>query len=191
MNYCSECGAKLVWKIPCGDNCERFVCESCDKIHYQNPVIIASCLAHFEDKVVWMQRAEQPRKGSWVIPAGFMEKGETLREAAARELFEETGAVVRPEQMMLHTLGNLMYTDEVYIVFRAPLMSETLACGSEALHAALFSEEQAPWDNIAYPVMEDYVRRFYRELAAKSFTIYIGEFRESGNWIQNIALGLD
>ena len=62
MKYCSNCGAKVVKRVPSGDNRERFVCDQCDTVHYQNPVIIASCLAHWEDKLVWVKRAEEPRR---------------------------------------------------------------------------------------------------------------------------------
>ena len=188
--YCNACGGQLVDRVPDNDNRTRRVCRQCDRVHYSNPRIIASCLAHYQNRIVWMQRAEEPQRGHWVIPAGFMESGESLREAAARELAEETGARVDVDAMMLYTMGDLMYTNEVYVVFRAPLTSDVLVAGDEALDVKLFGEADAPWDEIAYPVMEPYIRRFYQELESNSFTLYLGEFRQSGNWIQDLATGL-
>ncbi|MGZ8422303.1 MAG: zinc ribbon domain-containing protein, partial [Nitrospira sp.] len=37
MKFCSECGAGLSSKIPPGDNLPRFVCDTCQAIHYINP----------------------------------------------------------------------------------------------------------------------------------------------------------
>ena len=41
MNFCSECGHRVVVKIPPEDSRPRFVCEHCLTIHYQNPKVIS------------------------------------------------------------------------------------------------------------------------------------------------------
>ncbi|MFT5018427.1 MAG: hypothetical protein ACI9G6_003212, partial [Limisphaerales bacterium] len=53
MNFCSNCGSKIIGLIiPEGDNRERFVCNNCTTIHYQNPNIVAGCLPVWEDRVL-------------------------------------------------------------------------------------------------------------------------------------------
>lgn len=94
MNYCSHCGGSVASQIPAGDNRPRFVCMECQTIHYQNPRIVAGCLPVWQEQVLLCRRAIEPRRGYWTLPAGFMENGETMQQAAARETLEEACAVV-------------------------------------------------------------------------------------------------
>jgi len=55
------------------------------------PRAAVSVLCHRDGKVLLVQRGREPYKGCWSLPGGLIELGETLREAATRELFEETG----------------------------------------------------------------------------------------------------
>src|SRR3712207_2589394 len=48
------------------------------------------------DQVLLVRRGRPPRAGQWGLPGGAQEVGETLFEAAAREVLEETGLTVRP-----------------------------------------------------------------------------------------------
>ena len=85
MNFCSHCGHAVEHRIPDGDSRERAICPSCHTVHYQNPKIIAGCLPIWGDQVLLCRRAIEPRYGYWTLPAGFMENGETVAEAGARE----------------------------------------------------------------------------------------------------------
>ena len=67
MNYCSACGHKVVFGIPEGDNRERFHCEHCRTIHYQNPRVVTGCLPIWEDKILLCRRAIEPRSGYWTL----------------------------------------------------------------------------------------------------------------------------
>ncbi|MCZ6686376.1 MAG: NUDIX hydrolase, partial [Gammaproteobacteria bacterium] len=90
MKFCSDCGQPVVQKVPRGDSLPRDVCESCGAIHYQNPKMVVGCVPEHEDgRILLCKRAIEPRLGFWTVPAGFMENGETLEAAAARETREE------------------------------------------------------------------------------------------------------
>ena len=69
MKFCSTCGEQVSQRIPSGDNRLRYVCDACETIHYQNPRIIAGCIAEYEDKVLLCKRAIEPRLGLRTLTA--------------------------------------------------------------------------------------------------------------------------
>ncbi|KAF5308665.1 hypothetical protein FQR65_LT06126 [Abscondita terminalis] len=56
--------------------------------------VVAAVLINDKDEVLMMQEAKQSCAGKWYLPAGRMEKGETICEATAREVLEETGLII-------------------------------------------------------------------------------------------------
>src|SRR5215831_6376591 len=82
----------FVRRVPEGDNRERLVCSDCGFINYENPRIVAGSVVAHEGKVLLCRRAIEPRRDYWTLPAGYMELGETLEEAARREAMEEAEA---------------------------------------------------------------------------------------------------
>lgn len=167
MNYCSQCGDSVAHTIPNGDNRHRFVCVSCETIHYQNPRIIAGCLPFFEDKVLLCRRSIEPRAGYWTLPAGFLENGETTAEGALRETSEEANA--RAEIMDLYTLFSLPHISQVYMFYRARLTDLDFSPGEESLETRLFEEHEIPWDQLAFPVINETLKHYFADLPDQSF----------------------
>ena len=61
---------------------------------YPRPSVTADCIVFTKEpdaKVLLIQRADEPYKGSWAFPGGFMNMDETTEQCAIRELEEETG----------------------------------------------------------------------------------------------------
>ena len=80
MNFCTQCGARVDFRVPPGDHLPRHVCDACGTIHYQNPRLIVGCVPEHEGRILLCRRAIEPRRGYWTVPAGFMENGETLQQ---------------------------------------------------------------------------------------------------------------
>jgi ADP-ribose pyrophosphatase YjhB (NUDIX family) len=174
MKYCSHCGAEVELKIPPGDNLPRYICTSCTQIHYQNPKVVVGCLPVWEDKLLLCKRAIEPRYGLWTLPAGFMENGETTQQGAARETLEEAGA--RVEVRKLYTLFNLPHIDQIYMLFFSRLLDLDFSPGTESLEVSLFEDHQIPWNQIAFPVIKETLKRYLddrnlEELPLRSATI--------------------
>jgi ADP-ribose pyrophosphatase YjhB (NUDIX family) len=124
-------------------------------------------------RLLLCRRAQEPARGLWTPPAGFMELGETLEQAAARETREESEVIVDPDQLVLYSVTNLPAISEVYVSFRATVAQERCAPGPESLEAGFFSEAAIPWGALAYPEMTGYLRAFFRELAAGETWIHL------------------
>ena len=160
MNYCNDCGAPVVRKIPPDDNRLRYVCASCDMVHYQNPKIVAGCIPVWEDKVLLCKRAIEPRYGYWTLPAGFMELGETSQAAALRETLEEANA--RVEIINLFAVFSLPHVNQVYLMFNSSLTDLDFSAGAESQEVALFTREEIPWTQLAFTTIR-YSLEFYFE----------------------------
>jgi ADP-ribose pyrophosphatase YjhB (NUDIX family) len=175
MNFCSECGGAVVLRVPAGDHLPRHVCPDCGTIHYQNPKMIVGCLPEWEDKVLLCRRAIEPKYGLWTLPAGFMENGETTREGAARETWEEAGA--RIEMGSLYTLYNLPHINQVYLMFRARLLDLDFQPGIESLEARLFTEAEIPWDEIAFRTVRATLEQYFSDRRDGTFDFHFGDIR--------------
>ena len=173
MKYCSNCGDSVAMKIPAGDNRERHVCDTCDTIHYQNPKIVAGCVPIWQEKVLLCRRAIQPRYGLWTLPAGFMENGESTAQAAARETLEEANAVV--ENLTLYGLYNLVHISQVYLMFRGDLKDGQASAGEESLEVGLFTEDEIPWQELAFPVVKETLQRYFEERQHGIYQVHAGD----------------
>lgn len=173
VKYCCQCGAEVALRVPPGDNLPRHVCDACGHIHYQNPKIVAGCVAVWEEKILLCRRAIEPRHGLWTLPAGFMENGETTLQAAARETLEEARAQV--VNLALYSLFNLPHIDQVYIMFRGELSAPEVSAGPESLDAALFTEREFPWETLAFPVVRETLRLFCQDRRAGSYPVRMGD----------------
>lgn len=171
MNYCSVCGQLVSRKIPPGDNLLRFVCESCRTIHYHNPKIVAGCIPEWGDQILLCRRAIEPKSGLWTFPAGFMEIGESTEQAARRETEEEAHAQV--EVTSLHAVLSLPHIGQVYLVFRGHMLSPEFSAGEESLDVRLFGRDAIPWDEIAFPVVKDALRRYVEDVVQGAFRVHV------------------
>lgn len=165
MTFCTACGHRTVQTVPPGDNAPREVCPDCGFIHYENPKILVACILFEGEKLLWIKRAIEPYEGRWAIPAGFMERGETVQEAACRELLEETGLSLAPEEINLYNVLSLPELDQVYITYFAPLPSHDYNVTPETLEIALFTAQEVAGFDFAYPPETDHlIWQLYREL---------------------------
>ena len=170
MKYCSKCGAKTSHRIPDGDNRLRDICERCGTIHYQNPNIIAGCVVLEGDQILLCRRAIEPRQGLWTLPAGFMENGETVAQAALRETWEEAHAT--PELDSLYVVTSLPRISQVYMLYLAHLHGGDFSSGPESLEVELFKMEEIPWKELAFHTVRDTLKVLQEDLTRQKFTLH-------------------
>ncbi|MEC5215466.1 ADP-ribose pyrophosphatase YjhB (NUDIX family) [Actimicrobium sp. GrIS 1.19] len=166
MKFCSECAHPVALRIPPDDNRQRFVCEQCGVIHYQNPKMVIGSIPVWDQagdtRVLLCRRAIEPRLGYWTLPAGFMENDETTGDAARRETEEEAGA--RIDLHGLFSMMNVPHVHQVHMFYRATLLDLDFAAGVESLEVALFNEASIPWDEIAFPTVGETLKCFFSDM---------------------------
>jgi ADP-ribose pyrophosphatase YjhB (NUDIX family) len=94
--HCSYCGSPFAE----GASWPR-TCTPCGSVSYLNPTPVGVVLLPVEDGILCVRRTIEPRKGELALPGGFLDVGETWQEGCARELREETGVVIRPDEVTL------------------------------------------------------------------------------------------
>jgi ADP-ribose pyrophosphatase YjhB (NUDIX family) len=164
MQFCEKCGAPVQLAVPAGDHLPRHVCTACGHIHYRNPRVVVGCVPGYEDRILLCRRAIEPRRGYWTVPAGFMENGETLQQAAARESQEE--ALAQVEIGTLLAVVHVLHAQQVHVFFRARLASAQFGPGPESLEVELIRPEEIPWPDLAFPSTEFTLRRYLEDRAA-------------------------
>jgi ADP-ribose pyrophosphatase YjhB (NUDIX family) len=172
MKFCSNCGAPVAVRVPPGDTLPRHVCDNCHTIHYQNPHLVVGCIPEWEDRILLCRRGIEPRHGLWTVPAGYMENGETTFQGAIRETLEEANA--RVEIGMLYALYNIPHINQVYMLFRARLLDADVKPGVETLEVKLLTEQEIPWDEIAFASVRNTLQHYYSDRRNGQYQFHMG-----------------
>ncbi len=162
IRHCRNCGTAVVYRLPDdGDTKLRAVCPACHTVHYENPLNVVGTVPHLDDRVLLCKRNIEPRKGKWTLPAGFMELDETTAGGAERETDEEAGAQIAMGP--LFSVINVAAVGQVHFFYRAQLLSDRFDPGHETMEARLFTEEEIPWDEIAFRTVRDTLQLYFAD----------------------------
>jgi len=114
--------------------------------------------------IVLLKRGVEPALGKWVFPGGYVDRGESVRDAAVRETKEESQLEVK--------LGPLLnvYTyprsPNVIIVYTAEVIRGELAAADESLEAGIFAPNELPWHDLAFEstkdALKDYINHYVK-----------------------------
>ena len=107
LRFCPRCGRALGRRAVAGR--QRPACAGCGFVHFADPKVTVGVRLVDEGRVLLGRRAVDPQMGLWCLPGGFVDYGERLREAALRELREETGLTAELGAM----LGTWDFDDEI------------------------------------------------------------------------------
>lgn len=158
--FCPKCGAPLGRRKLKEFEPERLVCTRCLFVMYLNPKVAAGAVVEHQGGIVLLRREIDPRAGFWVHPGGFVDRGETLEQAAVRETREEVGLEVE----LLGLLGAFSFNDSevVVVTYAARAIGGEPVVGDESLEVRTFDPQHLPWDDLAFPstrlALKEYVR---------------------------------
>jgi 8-oxo-dGTP diphosphatase len=168
--FCPLCGGGLSPRVVKPGEPDRLVCDACAYVFYLNPKIAACTIPSLGGRIVLLRRGIEPQLGKWVFPGGFVDRGETLPAAAARETREE----VRLEVEIGEVVGVYSYTgNEVVVVVYEARAAENARpeIGDECLEVCAFAPEDIPWDDLAFPstreALDTYLLRHHPRAARR------------------------
>lgn len=131
IKFCPRCGTATTDKDKFGKM--RAVCPQCGWIYFADPKVAAAVLIERDGLVLLVRRANEPFRGLWTLPAGFVDAHEDPAEAAARECLEETGLSVRVMRVLDVVAGREHERGaDFVIVYQAEIVSGDLLPADDA-----------------------------------------------------------
>lgn len=141
--FCPYCGAKTI-KRQEGETWRDF-CSPCNVFFYDNPLPVVSAIVVDDRKILLVKRGKKPYRNMWCLPTGFAEAGESIEEAALRELEEETGIRGRILNLVdVDSNCNYFYGDLLFITFEAERIGGEPGPGDDTIGAKFFPIERIP-----------------------------------------------
>jgi len=143
IKFCPRCGAEVTHEDKFG--MVRPVCPQCGWIHFIDPKVAAAVLIEQDGRVLLVRRVNEPFRGLWTLPAGFVNGGEDPAEAAARECLEETGLSVNVTRVLDVIAGQEHERGaDFIIVYLAEIVSGELSPADDADAVEWFARDELP-----------------------------------------------
>lgn len=117
---------------------------------YEKPSLTVDIIIDEGDGIILVERKNDPFKGDWAIPGGFVEYGERVEDAARREAEEETGLKVDLKDLVgvYSEPGRDPRGHVVSICYSAERVGGELCADTDAADVKVFKE--VPWSNLAF-----------------------------------------
>ena len=151
MKFCVSCGSPLLYRPWAeGDGTMQLCCSaaSCNHVHFLDPKVAAGVVATIGREAVLLRRAHNPGKGLWTFPGGFVNRGEVVPEAAAREAKEEAGIEVAVDAL----LGVYSFEGNatVLIVYTGAVTEGVPRALAETTEVKLVAPDAIDFDELAF-----------------------------------------
>lgn len=131
VRFCPRCGTSVTRQAKFGK--DRPVCPQCDWIYFPDPKVAAAMLIESRGRVLLVRRVNEPFRGAWSLPAGFVDAGEDPARAAERECLEETGLTVHASRVLDIISGREHPRGaDFVIVYAGDVVVGTLMAGDDA-----------------------------------------------------------
>jgi len=158
VRFCPKCGTRTSMELCFGQ--ERPVCPACGFIYFADPKVAVAVMLERDTHILLVRRANEPFRGLWTFPAGFVNAGEDPAQAAARECLEETGLVIAISAILEIRAGREHPRGSDFVIFyHARLQGGILLAGDDADAADWFERGSLP--PLAFQSTKAILERFY------------------------------
>ena len=158
FNFCPRCGSPVLHEERFGK--VRPICPQCGWIHFVDPKVAAAVLVIQDGNVLLVRRTNEPFRGLWTLPAGFVNGGEDPAEAAERECMEETGLAVRVRRLFEIVSGREHPRGaDFVIVYLAEVVGGDMKADDDADAVEWFGRENLP--PLAFRATQIVLQSFY------------------------------
>ena len=158
FNFCPRCGSSVLHEERFGK--VRPICPQCGWIHFVDPKVAAAVLVVQDGNVLLVRRTNEPFRGLWTLPAGFVNGGEDPAEAAERECMEETGLAVRVTRVVDIVSGREHPRGaDFVIVYLAEIVGGDMKADDDADAVEWFGRENLP--PLAFRATQKVLESFY------------------------------
>ena len=141
--HCLYCGGELTKKSE--DGVLRDFCPCCNSYFYENPLPVVSAIIESSRRILLVKRGRRPSKGLWCLPSGFAEAGESIEEAALRELKEETGIKGKIIKLLdVDSYKSRFYGDLLFLTFIVEQSGGKLTAGDDCSQARFWPVNKLP-----------------------------------------------
>lgn len=147
-HYCSICGSTLIHKLHEGR--QRPFCNECQHIIYFDPKVAVVSFILQADKLLMIQRAGDPGKGKWALPAGFVDHDEDPEDAAIRETLEETGFQIKIDKLLAVFPRRDSGLADIVIAYSGVITGGAMQADDDAADVGWFSSDNLP-EMVFYP----------------------------------------
>jgi len=162
--FCPRCGGDLERRVVKATEPKRLVCLNCSFIFYQDPKVVAGTIFTVDGGIALLKRGVEPALGKWVFPGGYVDRGESVQEAAIRETKEESQVDVKLGPLL--NVYSYPRSPNVIIVYTAQVVAGELAAGDESVEANLFAPTNIPWNELAFDstkdALSDYIKLYLK-----------------------------
>ena len=141
--FCIRCGSAVEERVLFERS--RPVCPACGWVHFSDPKVAVEILVEQDGQVLLVHRLNDPGKGEWSLPGGYMDSDEEPARAAERECLEETGLVVQVTHL-IEVMQDREYPNsaDAVIAYAARVCGGSLRAGDDAGEAVFFPRACLP-----------------------------------------------
>lgn len=162
--FCPKCGGELDKRIIKMNERKRLVCRACSFIFYQDPKVVAGTVFTLDGGIVLLRRGVEPAMGKWVFPGGYVDRGESVSEAAIRETKEESQLDVQLGPLL--NVYSYPRSPNVIVVYTAQVIGGELSPADESTEAGIFTAKDLPWHDLAFDstkeALNDYIKSYLK-----------------------------